>query len=169
MAENVTLTRRAAGGGSYVGARNLDPMQRAWGLEAAGEMVKIGFGETEAAEDQLWEATSPAKRYYSDETQAMRVELRHASEQRDAPRPVRRGIGGVDHAVHVASRTRLQTRRTLRELHAFDPRSASWVALTPGGTPPEPRQGHAACAMGDVLYVFGGWRLRECQVGRLCT
>ena len=43
------------------------------------------------------------------------------------------------------------------------------VALTPGGVPPLARQGHAACAVGGALYVFGGWRLRECQVGSLCT
>ena len=33
MAENVTLTRRAAGGGTYAGPRNLDPMEKEWGLE----------------------------------------------------------------------------------------------------------------------------------------
>ena len=47
MAENVTLTRRAAGGGTYMGERNLDPMETEWGLEAPGEMVEIGFGEAE--------------------------------------------------------------------------------------------------------------------------
>ena len=33
-----------------------------------GEMVELGFGEAEAAGEQLWEATSPARRYHSDET-----------------------------------------------------------------------------------------------------
>ena len=168
VAENVTLTRRAAGGGTYVGTKNLDPMQEAWGLEPPGQRVTVGFGaaEAEAKGPQTWEATPAAQRYWSEPAH---IELRLASEQADHPRPVRRGVGGVDRAVHAASRTRVQRRRTLRELHAFDPRTASWVSLSPGGSPPEPRQGHAACAAGGALYVFGGWRLRECQAGSLCT
>ena len=30
--------------------------------------MELGFGEAEAAGEQLWEATSPSKRYHSDET-----------------------------------------------------------------------------------------------------
>ncbi len=66
VAENVTLTRRAAKGGTYVGTRNLDPMQQAWGLEPAGQQVTLGFEEHQGNGEQLWEATPPEARYWSD-------------------------------------------------------------------------------------------------------
>jgi len=45
----------------------------------------------------------------------------------------------------------------LRDLWEFDPVTESWTELAPaGGTPPSARSFHAATAVGDTLYVFGG-------------
>ena len=168
VAENYTLTRRAAEGGTYSGEKNLDPMTETWGLEPLDQIVEVGFKELQAPDEQLWEATPPANGPAMSRPRRANLDL--TAEKTDAVRPEWRGLGASDFAAHRGSVTYVQRRRALRSLHAFDPASESWVELSPAGLQPEGRLAHAACAVDalDAMLVFGGRRLRECDGGAPC-
>eukprot|EP01062_Namystynia_karyoxenos_P012904 TRINITY_DN14647_c0_g1_i2.p1 TRINITY_DN14647_c0_g1~~TRINITY_DN14647_c0_g1_i2.p1 ORF type:complete len:643 (+),score=48.44 TRINITY_DN14647_c0_g1_i2:80-2008(+) len=65
-------------------------------------------------------------------------------------------------------------------MHVYYPGSSRWVEARPLQRPPPPRHSHAACAAGDVVYIFGGrhrgelrrdlWRLTSCtDADERCT
>jgi len=62
-------------------------------------------------------------------------------------------IGGL-HAEGSEGSATLASRASVR---AYDPRARCWSALP---DLPAPRSSHDAAALGDSIYVFGGWNLR---------
>jgi hypothetical protein len=55
-------------------------------------------------------------------------------------------FGGLDAAGHV-----------LGDIWTYHPRTNAWEQRTSSGAAPEPRWGHTATAIGDKIYLYGGW------------
>ena len=49
------------------------------------------------------------------------------------------------------------SRRELDDMHVLDTETWKWSKVSPKGTGPEKRSGHAMSAVENRLYVFGGW------------
>ena len=148
----VDLRRRSPRGGDYVPT----PVER----YDDGTLVDPANVPPEG--EYEWEAAAAEGMYATKDLYSM------GHPRQDAVRQERPDLGDADTAVHAGSDTYVQSSVTLGDVHSFDAVSQSWLALRPLGTPAPPRTGHAACAVGHSLFVFGGWRLRECAGATPC-
>lgn len=106
---------------------------------------------------------------YSREGQSDRFECYDFGEARwETGAPLPYGVQGVVLVPHEDALYRVGGMRaandpgddmslhSTRDFARYDPRSKTWVELTPL---PEARSSHAACASGNELFVTGGWKL----------
>lgn len=55
-----------------------------------------------------------------------------------------------------------RSRRALSDLHVLDLKTMTWSSPATTGAAPAARTGHAAAALGDMLFVFGGGSTIDC-------
>ena len=63
----------------------------------------------------------------------------------------------IGHTVYVWGGEDCRTRRCCNTLYTFDVDTHRWFKPRDSGVPPAGRYGHSACALGQVMYIHGGY------------